>query len=246
MAGHAPDEVSIAEAADSGLQSFEHIETVMLALGKLGDSARRAQLARVAAAGTAITPTLITDVAYRQTPDSVAYAAIADTGGLTDPRRRLVSRAMARMWKFGLDTKKFEGPEDWAAMHRNQVADLRRAHEAEVPLLVGTDLGVSLVYPGSAVHQEMQLLVEEGGLSPLEALQAATLTPARIFHLEDSLGSVAPGKRADLVLLDADPLSRIANTERIAAVVLAGRWLDRAGLDSLIARSVALAKQSPP
>jgi adenine deaminase len=72
------------------------------------------------------------------------------------------------------------------------------------------------------------------GLTPLTALQAATLNPAKLFHAIDSLGTVAPGKLADLVLLDADPLADITNITMIQAVVANGRYFDRAALDQLL------------
>jgi imidazolonepropionase-like amidohydrolase len=237
LAGHAPVQVSIGEAADAGLRSFEHSETVMIRLGDAPDSVRRAELARVARAGSAITPTLVADVAYRQTPDSVAYAVIADSASAREPRRRYLAHELLTAWKFGLYTKRFERPrtaESWAELHRRQVADTRVAHAMGVPLLVGTDLGVSLVYPGFSVHDELRLLVDEVGLIPLEALRAATLAPARTMGMADSLGVVAPGKVADLVLLDADPLRDVRNTRRIGAVVVGGRLLRRDDLDRLL------------
>nr|MBA3890204.1 amidohydrolase family protein [Gemmatimonadaceae bacterium] len=85
------------------------------------------------------------------------------------------------------------------------------------------------VYAGASLHEELALLVASG-LTPLQALQAATLNPARYLSATDSLGTVAPGKLADLVLLDANPLEDIRNTQRIHAVVLNGRLLARAAL----------------
>jgi imidazolonepropionase-like amidohydrolase len=250
LVGHAPGRVPIGEAAEAGLRSFEHSETVMLRLdGTLGgdttEAARRAELARVARAGTAITPTLVTDVAYRQTPDSVARAAIADVDARRDPRRRYVSRELLAQWQFGLDTKRVEGPtvpETWRRSHVRQVADTRRARDAGVPLLVGTDLGVALVYPGFGVHDEMALLVDEAGLTPLEALRAATLAPAQTMRMADSLGRVARGQLADLVLLDADPLRDVGNVRRIHAVVIGGRLLERVELDRLLEEGARLAR----
>ena len=78
-------------------------------------------------------------------------------------------------------------------------------------------------------------LYEAEGLTPLEVLQTATLNPAKMLHATDSMGTVAPGKLADLVLLDADPLVTIANTSKVRAVVANGRYFDRAELDRLLA-----------
>ena len=79
----------------------------------------------------------------------------------------------------------------------------------------------------------MEALVE-GGLTPLEALQAATINPARYLGVTDSLGTVAEGKFADLVLLDGNPLDEITNTQRVHAVMLNGQLLRRSDLDALM------------
>ncbi len=100
-------------------------------------------------------------------------------------------------------------------------------------ILVGTDFGNPFIFPGISVHEEMELLVE-AGLTPLAAVQAATINPARYLGITDSLGTVSEGKLADLVLLDANPLEDIRHTRRIAAVVLNGRLLRRHELDALL------------
>jgi Amidohydrolase family len=98
------------------------------------------------------------------------------------------------------------------------------ASRAGVPLLAGTDLGDSYVIPGFALHDELALMVA-AGVTPLAALQSATSEPARAFGLTDTVGAVAPGQAADLLVLDGDPLLDIHNTSRLHAVVLNGRWL---------------------
>ena len=89
------------------------------------------------------------------------------------------------------------------------------------------------VYPGFALHRELELLVE-AGLNPADALRSATIWPADFLGLNESIGSIATGKRADLLLLDGNPLSDISQTQRIRAVVLDGRLLLRADLDRLL------------
>ncbi|HKE48411.1 MAG TPA: amidohydrolase family protein [Rhodanobacteraceae bacterium] len=106
-------------------------------------------------------------------------------------------------------------------------------HAAGVPLLAGTDTPMPNVYPGWSLHDELERLVDSG-LSPAEALRAATLGPATLLGIADRSGTVAAGKRADLVLLDADPLRDIRNTRRIDAVVLDGRPFTREALDGLL------------
>lgn len=105
-----------------------------------------------------------------------------------------------------------------------------RFHRAGGRILAGTDM---LPWPGG-LHEELRLLVE-AGLSPLAALQTATWNPARALGWDGHTGTIAVGKDADLVLLDADPLHDITNTTRIWAVVRAGHIVDRAALDRLLA-----------
>ena len=101
-------------------------------------------------------------------------------------------------------------------------------------LLAATDVGVPLQIPGISLHVELGRLVE-AGLTPLEALQAATINAARVLDMADSLGTVDPGQLADLVLLEANPLEDIRNTQKIFAVVADGRISRRADLDRLLA-----------
>jgi imidazolonepropionase-like amidohydrolase len=96
-------------------------------------------------------------------------------------------------------------------------------HQRGVPIGAGTDTPIFLGIPGYSLHGELEQLVASG-LSPLEALRAATLRPAEFFGIENDIGTVDPGKRADLVLLDANPLSNIANTRRITGVISKGRF----------------------
>jgi imidazolonepropionase-like amidohydrolase len=98
-------------------------------------------------------------------------------------------------------------------------------HRAGVPLLAGTDSPEPYCPPGFALHQELELLVESG-LSPSAALQAATVNNARALKQADNLGSIAPGKLADLVILAADPTADVRNTRKIEHVIRGGRVCD--------------------
>jgi imidazolonepropionase-like amidohydrolase len=105
--------------------------------------------------------------------------------------------------------------------------------KAGVRILAGTDSPAPYVFPGSGLHDELQLLVE-AGLTPLETLQAATKSPAEFLHTSKDSGTVEKGKFADLLLLDANPLDDIRNTRKIRAIILRGKLLDRATLDNLL------------
>ena len=101
---------------------------------------------------------------------------------------------------------------------------IARMHEAGVPVGAGTDTPIALAIPGYSLHNELEVLVA-AGLTPLEALGAATVQPAKFFSLEDEMGAIAPGMRADLVLLDANPVTDIRNTRTIDRVVARGRLM---------------------
>jgi len=116
-------------------------------------------------------------------------------------------------------------------------------HKAGVKFLAGTDANTAFIgnVPGFSVHEEMKLFVK-AGLTNLEALQTATLNAAIFMEATDSLGTVETNKIADLVLLDANPLDNISNTQKIYGVVLNGRWLDRKKLDAILEEVKTLVK----
>ena len=112
---------------------------------------------------------------------------------------------------------------------------VKAMHKAGIPFLAGTDTPPGVyVFPGFSLHEELQRFVA-AGFTPLEALQTATLNPAKFLGMEDRVGSIEKGKLADLVLLDANPLEDIRNTQKIAGVVVNGRYLSRTDLDKMLA-----------
>ncbi len=130
----------------------------------------------------------------------------------------------------------------WLQRQRFWEHIVRAAGRSSVRLLVGSDAWNPYVMPGFGLHREMELLALQG-LSPLAVLRAATLGAAEYLGATDSLGTVARGKLADLVLLDADPLQDIGNVRRIHAVVADGRLLVRQDLDDLLAQARAAASR---
>lgn len=109
-----------------------------------------------------------------------------------------------------------------ALLFEKRLALIKALHDAGVPLLAGTDAPLRPSPPGFAVHDELVYMVR-AGLSPMEALRTATSEPAKYFAATDSLGTVAPGRLADLVLLAGDPTTDIHNTRKIVAVIANGR-----------------------
>ena len=150
-------------------------------------------------------------------------------------RMRLVPKTIRRNWE---NLVKSETTRELRAILRPipalELQNVRLANEAGVVLLAATDVDIPLGVPGLSLHEELVRLVE-AGLTPLAALQTATRNPARVLGLADSLGRIEVGKLADLVLLDANPLEDIRNTQRIRAVVADGQLYRRADLDQLLA-----------
>ncbi len=169
-----------------------------------------------------------------------------DAAFRNDPRLKYVPVRQRADW----DPAKIDGehtPEDFAYSRREFVKDLEvvgAMQRAGVGILAGTDSGNPFCFRGFSLHDELGFLVQ-AGLTPMEALQAATLNPARFLGRESELGTVQVGKAADLVVLDANPLVDIANTRRIASVVYRGKLLPRSSLDEMLAQAEAFAGRKP-
>jgi imidazolonepropionase-like amidohydrolase len=123
------------------------------------------------------------------------------------------------------------------AMFDKRLAQAATMRRAGVHILTGTDAPLRNSPPGFGLHEELSLLVQ-GGMSPFDVISAATIEPARYFGMLESTGTIAPGKRADLVLLAGNPLLDIRQTRRIVAVVANGRLIDANERERLIRSAV--------
>ena len=234
LVGHAPQQVSLGEASDAGMASVEHGETISNSLLNTDVKTREAQFKILATNGTMITPTLIADYRSKLSSPAAMQLAIADTNGIADRRNKLISNRLRSIWQFAYDSRYLNESQDWESFFRRSALDLGEAYKCNVPMLAGTDLGVILVYPGSSVHEEMALMAEKIGMSPASVLQAATVNPAKFFNMLNLLGTIQPGKLADLVLLDANPLLDIKNTRLVNGVIVNGKYLDRRALNDVL------------
>jgi imidazolonepropionase-like amidohydrolase len=183
-------------------------------------------------------PTLVTWPIRLDPPDTLL--ARLDRGDL--PGLEYVPAGARAFWRDQLLGLAQENPFDWTELYQANLRDVAEMHRAGVTLMTGTDIGAPLLVPGFSLHDELELLVREARLTPIEALRGATLHPARSLALE--AGAVAPGQLADLVLLDADPLADIGAVRRIRAVIAAGRLLYRAALDRMLDEARAAAAET--
>ena len=236
VAGHQPSVASVMVAVDSGQQDVEH--AIGPPLTRIPAEARDSIYLEFAKWGTWYTPTLVVSRVVTMTPDSAKRAIFTAEAIRDDERRPYASPWLLEWWQMQVDerladtsTARADGVRE---LYASSVADVRRMHELGVLVLAGTDAGSVLVYPGFALHEELRMLVEDAGFSPLDALWSATIGPARFAGIDRQLGSITKGKIADLVLLDANPLDNIRNTRRIYAVMQAGRLYSRKALDGLL------------
>lgn len=249
FAGHVPQSVGAVDASDSGQRSIEHMltipvpctpaesialrprYTVQSALGRCASADMTPLYARFVHNGTWITPTLtaVYEVANwpnRDVPgDSLARY-------LPQALRRFVARI------FPVPDSVPPGADSVGrAIFDKRLAQVAAMHRAGVRILTGTDAPLPNSPPGFGLHEELALLVR-GGMSPLDAIRAATLEPALYLGMVDSAGTIAPGKLADLVVLRGNPLLDIRQTRRILAVVANGRLIDSTERERLL-RSAA-------
>jgi imidazolonepropionase-like amidohydrolase len=253
LAGHLSRNVSVEEASDSGQRSLEHLlgfinvctpaESVAFAaadpLRRIvfnGCTSRdqRAVYQHLARNGTWVTPTL--------TP-AWEFAVLPRHDVPGDTLARFLSDSLQRYMVAIFDPPPALPPEATLLgqrMFAKRHQLVLNLYQAGVPLLAGTDAPMRNSPPGFGLHEEMLELVRSG-LTPAAALRSATYEPARYFGALDSLGTIGPGKLADLVLLDGDPLARIENAHRIAAVLTRGRVYDRVALDRMLVAAVKAA-----
>jgi imidazolonepropionase-like amidohydrolase len=257
LAGHLSRNVTVEEASDSGQRSLEHLlgfinvcspaESIAFAaadplrrivFNSCTSHDQRAVYQHLARNATWVTPTM--------TP-AWEFAVLPRHDVPGDTLARFLSDSLQKYMVAIFDPPPELPPEATLlgqrmfAKRHQLVLDL---YQAGVPLLAGTDAPMRNSPPGFGLHEEMLEFVRSG-LTPAAALRAATYEPARYFGALDSLGTIAPGKLADLVLVEGDPLKRIENAHRIAAVLTRGRVFDRAALDQMLATAAAAAAAHP-
>ena len=231
--GHVPASITAKEASEAGQKSIEHFTG--LAEAETDNTKADILIAILKKNHTWICPTII----MRNN-----YAVLDDRNLANDPRLRYVKTSWRNSWLSMTKGSSNLPATEWAGRRetiRREKALVGRFQKAGVGILAGTDDSNPYVMPGFSLHDELRLLVESG-LTPMQALQAATLNPAKFFNQTASFGTVEKGKFADLVLLDANPLEDIRNTTKITAVVVNGRFVDRQELDSILTEIEAAAK----
>jgi imidazolonepropionase-like amidohydrolase len=256
LVGHVPDSIRASEASDAGQKSIEHLTGIFEGASTMEDSfikgsskgpkayldtydnSRAAALiARMARNHTWLVPTLVWERG-QWLIDDIDYSR--------DPVLKYAPASWQhKSWPSFTKGILAELDTDDVSVRRRFVQKefeiVGAMHRAGVPVMAGTDTAAAVaVLPGFSLHTELEYFVQ-AGFTPMDALQTATLYPARFLGLQDQLGTVQQGKLANLVLLEANPLQDIRNTRKIAAVVLNGHLLNRADLDQILNQVAAFA-----
>ena len=252
---HIPYALTLDEVADAGLDSIEHIDYAFKAGSpeekSVGEAAERKDItsaeawkrwndsfdpararavyARLAKHGMAITPTL-------NGSHVIAYLDQDDHG--RDDYLKYIGPGLQATYTWRIQRAAKADAAAIEQRHENFERDaslLPLFQQSGMTILAGTDAGFlnSFDYPGIGLHDELGLLVRYG-LTPLQALQAATINGARFLGHDDRYGTLAVGKSADVLLLRSNPLDDIAATRKIEDVVLKGKAYDRGQLDAML------------
>lgn len=246
VAGHYVWILGLDEVATLGQRSIEH--NILPGFNGRSPAAKQAIYDALRRNGTYLVPTLVTNAAETM-PSAALGALVEDRDGAIDPRNRYVSRAIRQSWleTVALNARDAERPppEVIRQMMDDSNQFLLDARQAGVPMLAGTDAPTTGILFGFSLHDELALLVEVFGMTPMEALRAATALPAAFMGVDAAVGTIEVGKRADMVLVDADPLADITNTRRIDAVITDGLLFDRPAREHMLHELAASIASAP-
>ena len=258
--GHVPDSVRASEMSSAGMHSFEHLTGIFEGSSPLeeeflkGDKTETKLLASYDPARAAELAALLAKNQTWQCPTLVWERGgnLLDEADFSkDARAKYVPAYWKQQtWKTFSEQVEAEFQGDTLETRKKfldrELEVVQLLHKAGVPFLAGTDTPPGVyIFPGFSLHEELQRFVA-AGFTPLEALQTATLNPARFFKMEDQFGTIEKGKFADLVFLDANPLEDIRNTQKVAAVILNGRYFSKADLQKILQHVEESAKKEAP
>jgi imidazolonepropionase-like amidohydrolase len=211
VTGHVPTGMTIDQAVSAGMDQIAHLAI----RGEAGTPEVNKTIAHLKERGTVMDPTQSWNELLGHADGSPVDAFQPGIAKIPPPLNRIFSNAGAA----GID------PAGARARLERGLRIVKALHDAGVPIVAGTDEGV----PGHSVYREIELYVE-AGFTPLEALQAATIVPARAMKLDAELGTIEKGKRADLAILDANPLDSIRNVRTVRWTISDGRMYESAAL----------------
>jgi imidazolonepropionase-like amidohydrolase len=224
LVGHIPTNVTAQEAVEARQKSLEHLFGVTKSVSSEADAIKFFE--RCTLTGIRVDPTLVL---------WLRMAHMDDTKLMTDPQLQVIPASIRNTWPDVSDDPTSLKIQIWRIYRL-----VALAKRAKTEILAGTDTGDPYVIPGAALDDELEQLVA-AGLTPREALESATLAPARFFETEKEMGAIEKGKLADMVLLNGDPLNDIRNVRKVEAVFTHGRVYARKDLDAILDTAAAAA-----
>ncbi len=212
VTGHIPNSLTLLAAVDSGMDQVAH----MPIRGDAGSDSVRATIAHLKSRGTVIDPT--------ESWAEIGGHSTAEPLQNFQPVTQHLPTTFVQFRAASWGTPQVDSATAHARLGRS-LAIIRALYDAAVPIVAGTDEGV----PGFSVYRELELYVQ-AGMSPMDALRTATAVPAKAMRVDKEVGTLEPGKRADLLVLDANPLENISNVRSVRLVMKDGRLYDSAEL----------------
>ena len=236
VTGHVPNSMNLFQAVGAGMDQINHLHYVVVEMmpeGTQSASLTRVQVAERVASIDVSLPQAIKVIDFLKAHSIVVDPTVALTElGTASPARPFESFEPGTMKVAPELAAQYVIPTRGEPIKQARIAALQRdlqiigaLHAAGVPIVAGTDQGV----PGYSLYREIELYVD-AGFTPMEAIKAATIVPARVMGLDSELGTVEPGKKADLIVLGANPLDSIHNIRTVEKVVSGGTLYDSAPL----------------
>jgi hypothetical protein len=226
VTGHIPIGMTLQQGVDSGMDMVNHVQYVYSIMKRnkdrsinFEDSTSKAAILFIKDHHVVIDPTIgVFEMSFRNVKDDIT---IMEPGFYTLP---LPLQALFK--DTGQDPT---GAAKFKPLYDSMVKIVKLLYDAGVPIVAGTDQG----FPGYSVDRELELYVQ-AGLTPIQALQTATITPARVMKMDKTSGSIEAGKHADLAIIDGDPLNNIREIRKVTLVIKAGKIYDPEQLHRLV------------
>jgi len=232
--GHVPDDVGLLHAMDMGQETFDHIDGYVEQLDgrakPVEDKALQDLVQRTKKAGAWIVPTMFVWETLQGPVTLESRTGLAELRYMPPPQ--------VEQWTKGLDSR-LKNPQYDAAQAKlhidNRMKILKALQDGGARILLGSDAPQQFNVPGFSIHREMRRMAD-AGISAYEVVKSGTANVGQYFKAQDAFGTIAVGQRADLILVDANPLENVSNVEKRSGVMVRGRWLPASEIDAALAK----------